>query len=165
MTNSATKLPVKSQPIGSHIQRAPLTSLRREIDRLFNDFDDGFWQTSFRRSIFDYLPFGRLQTPVNVLAVDIAEKDNAYEITAEIPGMDEKDIEVKLSNGGLLIKGEKRAEKEETKKDYFLSERSYGAFERYFGLPENVDTDKIAASFKSGVLTVTLPKTPESPEE
>jgi len=75
--------------------------------------------------------------------------------------MDGKNIEVKLVNGGLTIKGEKREEKEE-KKDYYLHERHFGSFERCFAVPEGVETDKIEASFKKGVLTVTLPKKPEA---
>jgi HSP20 family protein len=74
----------------------------------------------------------------------------------------EKNIEVKLTNGSLTIKGEKKEEKEEKKKDYYLHERHFGAFERCFQVPEGVDTDKIDASFKKGVLTVKLPKKPEA---
>lgn len=95
-------------------------------------------------------------------AVDIAETDKAYEIVAELPGIDEDDIEVKLANGGLTIKGTKQDEKEEKKKNYYLHEHHFGAFERYFAMPEGVDRDKIEASFKKGVLTVTLPKTAEA---
>jgi len=95
-------------------------------------------------------------------AVDVIESENAYEVTAELPGMDEKNIEVKVANGFLTIKGEKQEEKEEKKKDYYLQERSFGSFERSFGLPEGVDADKIQASFKKGVLTVMLPKKPEA---
>jgi HSP20 family protein len=69
---------------------------------------------------------------------------------------------VKLVNGGLLIKGEKKEEREEKDTGYVMSERSYGSFERYFGLPEGVDTDKIAATYTKGVLTATLPKTKEA---
>ena len=76
--------------------------------------------------------------------------------------MDEKNIEVKLANHTLTIKGEKRDEKEETKKDYYMRERSFGSFQRSFTLPEGVDTDKIEASFKKGVLTVIVPKTAEA---
>ena len=76
--------------------------------------------------------------------------------------MDEKNIELKVSDGMLSITGEKSEEKEEKKKDYYLSERSYGSFERSFRIPEGVDADKIEASFKNGVLTVTLPKKAEA---
>jgi HSP20 family protein len=76
--------------------------------------------------------------------------------------MDEKNVEVKFADGLLTIKGEKREKKEEKKKDYHLSERSYGSFQRSFTVPDGVDADKIDATFKDGVLTVTLPKTPEA---
>ncbi len=74
----------------------------------------------------------------------------------------EKNIEVKLANGGLTIKGEKQEEKEEKKKDYYLHERRFGSFERCPRVPEGVDTDKIEATFKKGVLTLTLPKKSEA---
>jgi HSP20 family protein len=89
----------------------------------------------------------------------------AYEITAELPGLDEKNIEVKLANGVLSIKGEKREEKEEKRKDYYRRERSFGSFERSFQMPEGIDTDKIAASFKNGILSVTLPKSAEAQKQ
>ncbi len=76
--------------------------------------------------------------------------------------MDEKNIEVKVANGGLMIKGEKREDKEEKEKDYYLKERRFGSFERFFRIPEGIDTGKIEANFKKGVLTVTLPKTTEA---
>ena len=76
--------------------------------------------------------------------------------------MDEKNIEVKVVNGALTIKGEKQEEKEEKSKDYYLHERNFGSFERSFDVPEGVDVDKIEASFKKGVLTVTLPKKAEA---
>jgi HSP20 family protein len=78
------------------------------------------------------------------------------------PGIDEKNIEVKLAQDDLTIKGERQEEKEEKKKDYYLHERHIGSFERHFALPEGLDTDKIEASFKNGVLTVRLPKKPEA---
>ena len=81
-------------------------------------------------------------------AVDLVEKESEYELTAELLGMDEKTIELKISNGMLTIRGEKREEKEEKKKGYFLSERRYGSFERSFRLPEGVETDKITATTK-----------------
>jgi HSP20 family protein len=95
-------------------------------------------------------------------AVDVVESEKAYEITAELPGMDEKNIEVKVTDGSLTIKGEKQEEKEEKERGYYLQERHYGSFERSFELPESVDPDKIEASSKNGVLTVTLPKKAEA---
>jgi HSP20 family protein len=161
MAEAATKLPVK--PAEKTAERAPalwrpFETLRREIDRLFDDLS-----APTRRSIFDIEPFWWRESIWGAVpAVDIAEKDGAYEVTAELPGLDEKDIEVKLTNGSLVIRGEKKEEKEEKKKDYYLAERRYGSFERRFQVPPGVDTSKIDASFKKGVLTVTLPKTPEA---
>ena len=97
-----------------------------------------------------------------VPAVDVSETDKAYEITAELPGMDEKNVEVKLANDVLTIKGEKQDEKEEKRKDYYMRERSFGSFQRSFQVPDGVDADKIEANFKKGVLTVTLPKSTEA---
>jgi len=163
----ASKVPVKIEEKTTARPTAvptwqPLQSLRREVDRLFEDFDRGFWRSPFRASIFDESLWRRPVAWSTAPAVDIVEKTDAFEVTAELPGMDEKNVEVKLVNGGLTIKGEKKEEKEEKKKDYYLSERHFGSFERYFTLPEGVDTDKIEASFKKGVLSVKLPKKPEA---
>ncbi len=164
MAEAVSKLPVKDETKSASPAHGrlwyPFENLRQEIDRLFEDFDMGFLRWPSRRSLFELAPFGRFQA--GPPAVDIVEKEGAYEITAELPGLDEKNVEVKLANGGLTIKGEKREEKEERKKDYYLSERHFGAFERFFAIPEGVDTDKISASFKNGVLTVSLPKTAEA---
>lgn len=162
----ATKVPVKTEEKAAMRSPGlaawqPFGGLRREIDRLFEDFDRGFWRSPFGRSIFDVEPFWPRQL-TTAPAVDITEKDNAYEVTAELPGMDEKNIEVKVANGSLTIKGEKQEEKEEKKKDYYLSERHFGSFERSFALPESIDIDKVDATFKKGVLTVRLPKKPEA---
>jgi len=168
MAETASKVPVKTEGKAPEQASAilpwrPFEALRREVDRLFEDFDRGFWTSPFRRSMFDIEPFWKREISFAATpAVDIVEKENAYEVTAELPGMDEKNIEVKLVNGGLTIKGEKQEEKEEKKKDYYLHERHFGSFERSFAVPEGVDTDKIEASFKKGVLTVTLPKKPEA---
>jgi HSP20 family protein len=129
------------------------------FDRLFEDFGFGRskWRLPFQRSAFNAEPFWR-EFSAAVPAVDIVEKDNAYEITADLPGIDEKHVEVQVSNGNLTIKGEKAEQKEQKKKDYYLQERHFGSFERTFGVPENLDADKIEATFKKGVLTVMLPK-------
>jgi HSP20 family protein len=167
MAEAATKLPVKTTEAGKAVAPRqawrPFENLHREIDRLFDEFDGGIWRAPFRRSISDVEPFFQrdIEWPASP-AVDVAEKDKAYEITAELPGMAEKDIEVTLANGTLTIKGEKQEEKEEKKKDYYLKERRFGSFERRFGVPEGVDTNKIEASFEKGVLKVTLPKTADA---
>jgi len=141
----------------------PLSNLRRQIDHLLEDFDrmSPFWPMG--RSGFEMEPFARGAAEMaGMPAVDIVEQDKAILITAELPGMDEHNIELKLSNGNLMLKGEKKSEREEKSKGYYLSERSYGSFQRSFALPETVDADKIEARFDRGVLTITLPKKPEA---
>jgi HSP20 family protein len=170
MAEAVTKLAVKKEDKKPEATLSvapagfwPFTNLRREIDRLFDDFTAGPWRLPTRHSLFDVEPFWRGDFSWGkVPAVDVADTDKGYEITAELPGMDEKNIEVKLSEGTLTIKGEKKEEKEEKRKGYYLSERHYGSFQRSFSVPDGVDADKVEASFKNGVLTVTLPKTPES---
>ena len=137
----------------------PFSSLRSEIDRLFEDFDRSFLGFPFRRSLNEWEPrwLGEIAP-----AVDIAEKDEAYEITAELPGLDQNNIALKLSSSTLTIKGEKKQETEEKKKNSYVSERRYGAFERSFQIPQDVDETKIEASFSKGLLTVTLPKSAEA---
>jgi len=151
----ASKVPAKIETAPARRPQAlrPFKSLRREIDRIFDEFDGGFWRAPLRRfeAAFETLP-----------AVDFTETDKAYEVTAELPGMDEKNIEVRLANRTLTIKGEKRDEKEETKKDYYMRERSFGSFQRILTVPEGIDSEKVEATFKKGVLTVTLPKTAEA---
>jgi HSP20 family protein len=161
MAEAATKLPIKPQEKEDEREWRPLATLRREIDRLFDDFH--VWPRPSGRTVFDVEPFWRGELSFGrAPAVDIAEKDKEYEITAELPGLDESNVEVKFADGLLTIKGEKREEKEEKKKDFYLSERRFGSFQRSFQVPEGVDADKIVASFKDGVLTVTLPKSPDA---
>jgi HSP20 family protein len=162
VAEKVTTLPERRQTTEPSRARHPFESLHREIDRLFDDFGVGFRWPS-RRSLFAGEPlFRREMTWLTMPAVDVVESEKAYEITADLPGIDEKNIEVKVADGVMTIKGEKQEEKEEKKKDYHLQERSFGSFQRSFELPENVDPDKIEASFKKGVLTVTLPKKPEA---
>lgn len=168
MAENTTKLPVKTEakearPMQSVQPWRPFESLRREVDRLFSDFDRDFWAPSFLRSAFQMEPFWRRETSWSgAPLVDIVERDDAYEVSAELPGLDEKNIEVRLTDGGLTIRGEKQEEKQEKKRDYHVRERHFGTFERYFTLPDGVDVDKIEASFKKGVLTITMPKKPEA---
>ncbi len=139
----------------------PAKTLRREIDRVFENFHHGL--SVFGRTRMEFEPLRLLaggwgSTP----AVNMIEKENAYELTGELPGMDESNIELKVAGGVLTIKGEKKEEKEEKGGDYVLSERRFGLIQRSIPLPESIDLDRIEASFKKGVLTVTMPKTPEA---
>ena len=128
----------------------PFGTLRRDMERLFEGFSRDFgWAVPAGA--------GMAETP----RIDVAETDTELRIEAELPGVEEKDLEVVLSDGRLTIKGEKKAEKEEKKKDYHLVERSYGSFARSIGLPFEADSSKVKASFAKGVLTVTVPKPPE----
>jgi HSP20 family protein len=168
MAEPVNKMPAKPAAQETAPTRGghPLSLLRQEIDRLFDDLHWGSWRRPLARSLFEAEPFWReAGWGGGVPAVDISEKEKDYEVTAELPGMEEKDIDVKFADGMLTIKGEKKEEKEEKKKDYYLSERRYGSFQRSFQVPEGVDAEKIEASFKNGVLTVTLPKTAEAQKQ
>jgi HSP20 family protein len=164
MAEAATRLPVKDEPRKTEPTSRewwPFESLRREMDRLYDDVR-GF-RLPFGRSAFDVEPFWRGEISWGKApAIDLAETDKEYKITAELPGLDEKDVEVNFADGVLTIRGEKREEKEEKKKDYYLSERRYGSFSRALRVPGDVDDAKIDANVKNGVLTVTLPKTVEA---
>ena len=154
---SAPKTAAKT-PAAKGSEWHPLLDLRREVDHLFDEFTSSL---PFGRRKFDpesFRLFPRFHD-VTMPAVDVVEEDRRFEITAELPGLSEKDIEVSMSDQSLTIKGEKKQEKEEKKKDFYLSERYYGAFRRTFSLPEGVDSDKIDATFKDGILTINLPKT------
>ena len=160
-----TKVPVTTEkkvsaPAAPAAEWPSLESLRKEIDHLFDNFGRNFWRSPFR-AFGEFDPFWSTKAAAEP-AVDIAESDKGYELTAELPGMDEKNIDVRIVNGGLTIKGEKKDEREEKTKDYHLAERRYGSFERHLRLPAGVDADKIEASFSKGVLTVTLPKKVEA---
>lgn len=162
-----TKLPIKKEAAPVAVGRGlwnPLESLRREMDQAFENFGLRSWSSVLPRPLFQTDLF---QDKVWQMApaVDLTEKDKEFEITAELPGLDEKDVEVKLSNGNLVIKGEKKEDTEKREKDYYLSERRYGSFVRSFPVPEGVSADKIEASFAKGVLTIKLPKTAEAQVE
>lgn len=162
---SVTQLPVKKEavaPEAAEPTRHPLVSLRREMDRLFDDFASGWPSWPLGRRLFEPRLWRDMEVEVNQPVVDVSETAQEYLISAELPGIEEKDIEVTLSDESITIKGEKKQEKEESGKGYQLSERSYGLFERSFGLPAGVDTAKISAQFSKGVLKLTLPKTAEA---
>jgi HSP20 family protein len=138
----------------------PLHSLREQIDRLVDEFDRGLFPSRW----MEMTPFSKLTSDIRGLvpAVDVVDEEKAYRVTAELPGLSEKDIEVTKDGDLLTIKGEKKEEREEKEKGYFLSERHFGTVERSLRLPNGIDDSKIDAKFENGVLTVILPKTPEA---
>ena len=125
--------------------------LQSDINRLFDAFMSPIEHAEIRNAMSPRL--------------DVAETKDKYEIKAELPGMDEKDINLSLEDGLLTISGEKKTENEEKDKGYYLKECSYGSFSRAVRLPDNIADDKIAAKFKNGVLVVDMPKkTPLPPK-
>ena len=125
------------------------TSLRKEMDRLFDRFFESGWPET--PALGEWAP-----------TVDVTEDKDAVTVKAELPGVEQKDIGVSLQDGVLTIKGEKHAEKEEKDKRHHRVERSYGAFVRSIRLPAAVETGKVTATCKDGVVTITLPKAPEA---
>lgn len=173
MSEAAKKVPVT--PVATQPAKAsppsvepsdlwrPFQQLRRQIDSLFEDFGRRPLRMPFSHTPFDVEPFWRRDLFTHSMpAMDISEQAEEYRISAELPGVDDKDIEIKLANGNLVIRGEKQEEKDENRKEYHLSERHYGSFERVFQLPREVDAEKINAQFTKGVLLVHLPKRAEA---
>jgi HSP20 family protein len=122
-----------------------LSSLRREMDRLWENF-------------FGERPLGRVWEREWAPSLDMSETRDNYVVKAEVPGIDAKHIAISLTGDVLTIKGEKRQEKEEKEEDYHLVERSYGSFSRSVRIPAEVESNKIKASYKNGILAITLPK-------
>jgi HSP20 family protein len=145
--------------VGRGDEGHPFFALQREMNRLFDDAFRGFDLAPFGGDRFFDRAFDRTMGWPNI---EVSETDNEVKVTAELPGLEEKDVEVELANGVLAIRGEKKTETED--KDRLFTERSYGRFERRIPV-DDVDQDKVAASFKNGVLTVTLPKTPTAQDK
>ena len=124
-----------------------MDALRQEMERVFDRFFEPRW---------DEFEAGGAWAP----KLDVSETKDAYMVKAEIPGVDQKDLSVSLQNQILTIKGEKHKDKEEKDEKYHRVERSWGEFTRAIALPGAADTEKVNATFKDGVLTITLPKTP-----
>ena len=133
----------------------PIRALQSDINRAFEDF----WQT------FNF-PTTRLWdsgfTAAAVPSVDVRDTEKEVEVIAELPGMEEKDVEVTVAEGALVISGAKKYEQEKQDKGYLLRERSFGRVERVVPLPDGLDLDSAKATFKNGVLTVAIPKTKEA---
>ncbi|TGD41540.1 Hsp20/alpha crystallin family protein [Pseudotabrizicola sediminis] len=142
----------------------PIQSLRHQIDRLFADFDWPDLHLGWPRRTA-VLTQSWPDLGVAIPPVDLFERNGGYELQAELPRLTENQIEVKLANGILPIKGAKSSERVEDQDDYHLRERSFGSFQRSFRVPANVDADKIDARFDEGVLKVSLPKTAAAIQE
>lgn len=140
-------LPIGRDSAPARREFSPFGTLQREIDRLFEDFGRGF--PSFGNG-----SVGQALVP----SMDVTETDKQIEITAELPGLEEKDVKVNLADGVLTISGEKKAETEEKDKNYRMVERSYGAFSRSLALPDGVDPNAVKATLTKGVLKVSIPK-------
>lgn len=147
----------------NRLMRRPLaapfmSSFAREVDQLQNSIDQmfenpfGMTTPTFSTQTFGWMP-----------AVDVTETDTGMKMTVELPGIDQKDVHIELDGQLLTLRGEKHDERVEgdKKKDFYLEERSYGAFQRSFTLPPNIDVDKITAGFDKGVLTLQMPKMAE----
>ena len=128
----------------------------REVSKLRNEMDR-LWEDYFGSGRKAFQPMGGTWMP----SVDVSETADKIVVKAEIPGIDSKDIDISLSGDVLTIKGEKKTEREEKEENYHLVERGYGSFTRSLRLPVGVEADKIEASYKQGILTVTCPKKEE----
>ena len=129
---------------------APVRALQSDINQAFDDF----W-----RALELPMPGSWDNGLAGVPSVDVRDADKQIEVVAELPGMEEGDIDVSLAEGALIIRGDKKAERETEDKGYVVRERTFGRIERVVPLPEDLDLDAAKAAFKNGVLTVTIPKT------
>lgn len=144
------ELPVRKE--GAQGQVSSLAQLRAEVDRLFDnvftDSSSAFGKGGLMKSLSSWVPY-----------LDAGEDEKQVLVTLEVPGIDAKDIDISVSGNTLVIQGEKTEEREDKGKSYYLSERRYGSFRRSIEMPGNVDTDSIAAEYKSGVVRITAKKT------
>ncbi|MBN2255639.1 MAG: Hsp20/alpha crystallin family protein [Deltaproteobacteria bacterium] len=129
----------------------PFFALQQRMNEMFDSF--------FRD--FAIEPFGEVREQF-APHIDVKEDEKTFIITAELPGMDDKDIDILLERNMVTLKGEKKEEKEEKEENYWHVERRYGSFQRVIPLPEEVDTDKASATFKKGILHITVPKTEQA---
>ena len=163
VTKEKSGAPAKSKDVATATEPfgrlfEPLASVRRDIDRFFDSMSPDLHRA------FDLDPFRRLGAAFEIArgdlvpSAEVTEEKKSYQISAELPGVEEKDISLTLQDHMLTISGEKKSERKEETKDYHLSERRYGSFQRSFRVPDDVDENKISASFDKGVMTIVLPK-------
>jgi HSP20 family protein len=132
-----------------------LQNFHRQFDRLFDQAFRGFGTAPFG---FDWPLSPRIADGMLKPTLDLSATDKEYTATVEIPGVDEKDVKLEIANDTLTIRGEKKHEKEEKDKNYYRVERSYGSFQRVLSLPEDADQEGVKATFKKGVLTISMPR-------
>jgi len=137
-------VPVRAERPVPQTYTNPFAILQQEIDRLFDGFN---------RNLPTFAGGN-----VNLPRMDVAETDKAFEVTAELPGLETKDVQVNLVDNVLHIRGEKKSEREETQKDYHVVERSFGSFARSVTLPDGVKPEDVSAEIAKGVLKVTVKK-------
>jgi len=139
------------------IDWSDISSFQEEMNRMFDDFFRGVIPSSFRRIESRMTEFAP--------SIDVSETDKTIKVTAELPGLEEKDISATVEDDFLVLTGEKREEKKEEKEEYYHREVSYGSFRRTIPLSAKVDVNKVDASFKNGILKITLPKLPGPEKE
>lgn len=172
---NVTRMPERETERDIPVRGGGASSLRNELNRLFDRFGGRGVAPSGRRPTdlwspedlwFGRDPFALLEGAFGGMEsfghADLSETEDAYELQVDLPGMKKDDVSVDYSDGVLTISGERKDEREDKRKGYYLSERSYGAYQRSFRVPESVDCDSISAQFNDGVLTITLPKTEEA---
>lgn len=157
-----------SSSMASERVASPLAELRQQMDSLFDDFVEHWkmpdlWRQPERLGQFaDFPSLLKLQGDLLDVKFDVSDDGDVMEIKAEMPGIEEKDLELSLTDGILTIKGEKKKETEDKKKDYYCRERQFGSFTRSFRVPDSIDENKIKANFDNGVLDIVLTKRPEA---
>jgi len=132
----------------------PFYAMQRDMNRLFDNFFDEFRMTPFTDRLSTQFP-----------QIDVKENEKSITVEAEVPGMDEKDIQISLTKNMLELHGKKTQEKEEKNQHYYHVERSFGSFQRRIPLHCEVDENNVEAVFKKGILKITLPKTPEAQQK
>ena len=138
-----------------HPMYHPMQQIHHEIDRMFDSVFSGFGMPRFG----SFLPeFPKLSEGMLKPTLDVGCTDKEYTINIEVPGVDEKDIRLELSDNTLTIRGEKKRDQEEKDKNFYRLERSYGSFQRVLSLPDDADQDGIKAKFKKGVLKISVPR-------
>ena len=155
--DAGTSVPVQRSSTDDQLPAlsGSLARFHQDIDRLFDQ--------AFHGSDLSPFGFNRMLWPRTIdgmlrPTLDLGATDKDYTVSVEVPGVDEKDVKVEIANDTLTIRGEKKHETEQKNKNYYRMERSYGSFQRVLSLPEDVDQDAVSATFKNGVLVVTMPR-------